>query len=64
MSALRVSQFDVASQLGISQGTLSTYLAGHRQPPRNFEERLNDALDRLERAERAADEARQRVLAS
>lgn len=59
-----IRQQDVAKQLRITSATLSLYLNGHRQPPPDFRSRVLAALDRIERAERAADEARRRVLAS
>ena len=48
---------------GIDRSLLSRYLRGLRKPPEGFEARLNATLDRLEAAERAANEARERVLA-
>ena len=62
MAEIRVSQYELATQLGISQSTLNAYLNGHQTPPADFERRVTAALDKLERAERAADKARQRVL--
>ena len=49
--------------MGIDRSLLSRYLRGLRKPPEDFEARLNATLDRLEAAERAATEARERVLA-
>ena len=54
---------DLAEYLGIHPTLLSAYMNGRREPPEGFEARLNTTLDRLEAAERAATEARERVLA-
>ena len=62
MAEIGVAQQDVAQQLGISVTSLNLYLNGRRRPPVDFEPRVLAALDLLERAERAADEARRRVL--
>ena len=62
MAEIRVSQYELAAQLGISQSTLNAYLNGHQTPPADFARRVTAALDRLEQAERAADRARQKVL--
>ncbi len=53
----------VAVEMGIDRSLLSRYLRGLRKPPEDFEARLNATLSRLEAAERAAQEARERVLA-
>ena len=42
---------------------LNAILRGRREAPEGFEARVHAALDRLEAAERAAEEARERVLA-
>ena len=57
-----VRQQDVARQIGIDMSTCSLILNGHREPPADFARRVTAALDRLEKAERAADKARQKVL--
>ena len=62
MAEIRVSQYELAAQLGISQSTLNAYLNGHQTPPADFERRVTAALDKLEQAEQAADKARQKVL--
>ena len=41
---------------------LSRYLRGRRRPPPDFVEKVNAAIDRLEAAEKAAQEAREKVL--
>ena len=58
-----ISQAALAQELGVSQGSLSQWLRGVAQPPDDFRARADAALDRLEAAERAAQEARERVLA-
>ena len=62
LAVLGISQHALASVLGISQSTLNLRLNGYRQPPAGFEEEVAAALDLLERAERAAAEARAKVL--
>ena len=63
LAALGISQHALARALGISQATLSVWLNGYRQPPTGFEVEAAGALDLLEQAERAATEARAKVLA-
>ena len=58
-----ITQERVAVAIGIDPSLLGRYLRGIRPMPANFEARVHAALDRLERAERAAAEARARVLA-
>ena len=53
----------LAAQLGYSESLFSLYINGRRPPPEGFEERVLAALELLEEAERAAKEARDRVLA-
>ena len=62
MAALRVSQRELAAQLGITRSSLSAYLNGYQAPPSDFETRATVALDTLEEAEHAAAAARQHVL--
>ena len=57
-----VRKADLARELGIDASAFSAVLNGRRTPPEGFEARVTAALDRLERAERAADTARQKVL--
>lgn len=52
----------VARRAGIHPSQLSRYLNGAIEPPPSFAARARAAIDILERAERAADEARRRVL--
>ena len=54
---------DIAAQVGYSETMLSLYLHGRRPAPEGFEGQVLAALDLLERAERAGQEARARVLA-
>ena len=63
MAVLGLSQHAFATMLGISQPTLNARLNGYRQPPAGFEKQASEALDVLEEAERAAAEARAKVLA-
>ena len=60
---LGMTQEEFAAALGIADSTLSRMLRGRRRPPEGFTERVLATLDRLERAEAAAEEARRRVLA-
>ena len=63
IAEIGVRQADLAMQLGMHESRLSALLNGRLKPPPDFVERVHAALDRLEAAERAADEARRRVLA-
>ena len=54
---------DIAVQLGYSESLFSLYINGRRPAPEGFEGRVQAALDLLEQADRAAKEARDRVLA-
>ena len=58
-----LTQERVALALGIDPSLLGRYLRGIRPMPEGFEARINATLDRLEAAERAANAARERVLA-
>ena len=58
-----VRQADLAVRLGINPSLLNAFLRGRRSMPDGLEARIHSTLDLLESAERAADEARQRVLA-
>ena len=62
IAELGVRHADVALQLGVHPSLLSAVLNGRRTPPEGFEAKVTAALNRLEKAERAADKARQRVL--
>ena len=63
IAEIGVVQADVAVYLGIHPTLLNAILRGRREAPDGFEARVHAALDRLETAERAAEEARERVLA-
>lgn len=62
LAGLRLPQHTLAAMLGVSQTKLNLILNEHRKPPAGFEAEATAALDRLERAERAAARARARVL--
>ena len=57
-----ILQQDVADEMGYDHGYLSRIMHGRVNTPDGFEERANIALDKLARAEQAAQEARERVL--
>lgn len=63
IAAIGVRRGDVARALGIHPTALSAILNGRRTPPADFMERVTAALDLLAAAEKAATEARERVLA-
>ncbi len=63
MFELGVTQYDLADQLGINPTLLNHILKGRRPPPPDFFEKVNAALDKLEAAEKAGREAKERVLA-
>ena len=54
---------DLAALLGYSETMFSLYLNGRRPAPPDFDAQVYAAIDRLERAEKAGQEARDRVLA-
>ena len=58
-----LTQERVAVALGIDPSLLGRYLRGIRPMPKGMEAKIHATLDRIERAERAAQEARERVLA-
>ncbi len=75
-SGLDISQWALAKALGVSQGALSQWLRDLPPLPAGMEARIDAALDQIEeeqrvaaeaieklRAERAAQEARERALA-
>ena len=63
LAEVGVTQQDLANVIGFSPSSLNRILKGHRSPPKHFEARVKEALDRLEAAEKAAERARSRVLA-
>lgn len=60
---LGLSQRRLAAMLGVSQPALNAWLNGYTRPPATFVEEATEVLDVVEEAERAADAARQEVLA-
>ena len=62
ITCLGLSQECVAEEAGFESTLFSRYINDRRTPPADFERRVTAALDRLERAEQAADKARQKVL--
>lgn len=62
MAAFGISQERLAISIGMERSALNRYLRGVRTFPQGFEARIHQALDVLEAAERAADEAREQVL--
>ena len=63
IASLSATQEAVAIYLGYDPTAFSRILRGLRKPPPGFEERVYEAIDALECAEVAAEEARRRVLA-
>ena len=59
---LGIRQEQVADEAGYESTLFSRYLNGRRPPPADFREKVNAALDKLEAAEKAGREARERVL--
>ncbi len=53
---------DIAELLGYSESLFSLYINGRRPPPEGFEKNVRWAIERLKRANQAAEEARERVL--
>lgn len=62
MARLGIIQERLAKEVGINQSLLSRILSGLRPTPPGFEVKVAAALDRLEAAEKAAQEAREKVL--
>ncbi len=62
MALLSVSQERIALAAGYEPSLFSRILNGLRREPADFERRVTAVLDRLERAEQAADKARQRMV--
>ena len=59
---LGLTREQVAIAMGLERSALSRYLNGTRPMPEGMEARIHATLDKLERAEQAAQEARARVL--
>lgn len=64
IAEIGVRHADVAMHLRIHPSLLSAILHGRRKPPDGFCSHATAVLDRIEKAEHAADEARARVLES
>ena len=60
---LGLRQADLAMRLGIHPTLFNAILRGRREAPKGFGERVVAELDLQEAAEKAAQEARERVLA-
>ena len=63
MAEVGIRRQDIAAQLGYGESLFSLYINSRRPAPEGFEERVQAALDLLEQADRAAKEARDKVLA-
>ena len=63
MTKSTATQEAIAAQAGYDQTAFSRILRGLRRPSPGFEARVYEAIDALECAEMAAEEARRRVLA-
>lgn len=62
IARIGVTHRRVAVLSGYDHTAFSRWLAGYRQPPKAFFEKVTQTLDALETAEMAADEARRKVL--
>ena len=62
MARYGLTQEEVAQAAGYDPSLFNRYLNGRRPAPPDFEKCVNAALDRLEKAEKAAQKARDRVL--
>ena len=58
----RIRKADLARLLFLDPSAFSAILTGRRTPPPDFQKKVNAALDKLERAEKAGQKARDRVL--
>ena len=58
----RLKRQDIAELIGCSDTMFSLYINGRRTPPAGFKELVLKAIDRLKKAENAAQEAREKVL--
>ena len=63
MAELGITQQDLADSLGINSTLLNHILKARRQPLPDFKAKVNAALDRLERAEKAGRKAYEKALA-
>ncbi len=62
ISELRLRQGNLAAYLEMSPTLLNAILRGRRPTPENFESHISKTLDRFERAEHAAEQARDKVM--
>ena len=62
ISELGLRQADLAAYLEMNQTTLNGILNGRRPIPENFVSHISKTLDRFERAEHAAEQAREKVM--
>ena len=60
--AAGVTQEQVAKSMGMDQTIFSRIMHGHRATPSDFKSRVRRALDRLQAAETAAQDARDKVM--
>ena len=63
IAELGIRHADIAKAMGMHETQFSAIVRGRREPPSDFDQRAHAFLDTWEAAERAADEARARVLA-
>ena len=62
ISELGLRQADLAAYLEMNSTTLNGILNGRRPTPENFVSHISKTLDRFERAEHAAEQAREKVM--
>ena len=63
MAQIGITQQALALAMGYERSAITRYLTGVRPMPEGFEERVMATLNLLGEAEKAAQEARERVLA-
>ena len=63
IAEIGIRQADLAYPMGMHETILNAILRGRRPMPPGFLERIHAKLDKLEAAEKAAQAARERVLA-
>ena len=62
LARIRLSQEHFSLYIGVSNSLLSRYLRGLRPPPEGFFKAATVSLEQLEKAEKAARKARNKVL--
>ena len=62
IAELRLRQGSLAAYIEMSPAALNGILNGRRPTPENFESHISKTLDRFERAEHAAEQARDKVM--